>query len=437
MAKNITVAWRNPAVVTTLDHIEIWRKTGIGGSYAKVSPNLTVITASTLLDWVDDNGDLGLADGQEYYYQVRTYDALGNFTPVEDSLTISGVFIAPPSSFAAGTPTTNTIPLTWAKSVTGIMTQYRVYDDGVLLQTFVGDVDSGTLTGLLPATNYTNLTVRAFNGSSESADSNSINVTTDADVTAPLALYAYIDNSEPDTITVVYNEPMQGSLLSFIVRGGAGNPTGNPIAITGVGTNILKFQFATAWAINNTSTQITFTPGHNIRDMAGNIFVPGTALFVVNMIEGTGTELTIAGAHSKLAVETNSIAMWSLTSATASVETSDTKSGLYAAKITSSSAGIITRGTLSVNVDSAKNYKSTFWAKKVGGTVIGAGSPLDGSSTVVSAQIPNDGIWRPYSLLCNDPNTNVAAAYRFQVANSAASVIGEYILIDELTFKEY
>ena len=436
MAKNITVQWRNPAVVTTLDHIEIWRKTGVGGAYSKVSPNITTITASTLLSWVDDNGDLGLADGQEYFYQVRTYDALGNFTAVEDSLTISGVFIAPPSSFAAGTPTTNTIPLTWAKSVTGIMTQYRVYDDGVLIQTFVGDVDSGTLTGLIPATNYTNLTVRAFNGSSESADSNSINVTTDADVVAPLALYGYIDNSEPDTVTVVYNEPMQGSLLSFIVRGGAGNPTGNPIAITGVGTNILKFQFATAWAINNTSTQLTFNTGHNVRDMAGNFFAPGAPINVVNMIEGTGTELTIAGAHSKQAVEANSIAMWNATGTTFAVETVDTKSGLYAAKITSSSAGTTTRGHLLVNVDAALNYKATFWAKKVGGSTNGAGSPLDGSSTVVSAAIPNDNMWRPCSFLSNDPNTNANANLRFTVGN-VPSVIGEYILIDELTFKSY
>jgi hypothetical protein len=83
-----------------------------------------------------------------------------------------------PTSLAVGTPTSTTIPLTWVKSVSGLMTEYRVYDDGVLLQTFVGDVDAGTLTGLTPSTTYTNLTVRAFNGTSESPSSNAVDGTT-------------------------------------------------------------------------------------------------------------------------------------------------------------------------------------------------------------------------------------------------------------------
>lgn len=123
-----------------------------------------------------------LTDGLHHDVTVKTvWATAGESTTNESNVVIADLTtIAAPTSLAAGTPTSTTIPLTWVKSITGVMTEYRVYDDGVLLQTFTGDVAAGTLTGLTASTTYTNLTVRAFDGTTESADSNAVNGTTAA-----------------------------------------------------------------------------------------------------------------------------------------------------------------------------------------------------------------------------------------------------------------
>ena len=85
--------------------------------------------------------------------------------------------IAGPTNLASGVVTDTTIALTWTKSSSGVMTEYRAYNNGTYLQTFSGDVASGTLTGLDPDTLY-NLTIRAYDGTNESGDSNSVVETT-------------------------------------------------------------------------------------------------------------------------------------------------------------------------------------------------------------------------------------------------------------------
>jgi hypothetical protein len=127
--------------------------------------------------------DYSLSDGVLHSITAKPVGTInGEFAAVASSpvlVDLTGT-IAAPTSLTVGTPTSTTIPLTWVKSVTGVMVSYRVYDDGVLLQTFMGDVDSGTLTSLTPSTTYTNLTVRAFNGTAESPSSNAVNGTTTA-----------------------------------------------------------------------------------------------------------------------------------------------------------------------------------------------------------------------------------------------------------------
>lgn len=85
MAKQVTVTWTDPNPTTNLDHLEVWRKTGSGGTYAQVGADV----ATGVESLVDNNGGSGLADGQEYFYQVRAYNASGGYSYVESNITIS------------------------------------------------------------------------------------------------------------------------------------------------------------------------------------------------------------------------------------------------------------------------------------------------------------------------------------------------------------
>lgn len=432
MAKQIRVAWNNPSNTANLDHIEIWRKTGVAGTFEKLGSNITTITASTPLTYVDNNGGLGLADSQEYFYDVRTYNDAGGFTSVQSSVTISANAIAAPTSLAAGTPTTTTLPLTWTKSVTGVMTSYRVYRNGVLLQTFTGDVASGTLTGLTSGTSYV-LTVRAYNGTNESPDSNTITVSTATDTTAPTAIWAYVPDSNPSAIIVKFSEVVNCASPSYVNRNSPSSVVAT--AVSGSGTDTLTFTFATAITVDQLGLQISFNAGHVVQDLAGNLLAI-TTVNVSNMIIGTGTELLTAGAHSRVD-ETNSIAMFTASNATVTVETVDVIEGLYAAKITTTATGTSpTRGILLVNASNAKKYKTVCWAKKVGGSVSATLSALDGSVSPSVTSIPNDGIWRPCSYYSNFPTTNTASNLRLNVGSGTVTA-GSYLLIDKMSMKEY
>lgn len=119
-------------------------------------------------------------------YRIVIRWAFGRINVYIPNATGSASAVQPPTNLAAGTATDTTIPLTWTKSITGVMIEYRVYIGGTFQQSFTGDVASGTLTGLTANTTYNNITVRAFDGTNESSDSNSINVTTAAGAaTAP------------------------------------------------------------------------------------------------------------------------------------------------------------------------------------------------------------------------------------------------------------
>ena len=433
MAKQTKVAWNNPANTANLDHIEIWRKIGALGTFEKIGTNINTITASTPLFYIDNNSGVGLADGQQYFYDVRTYNSTGGFTSIQNSITISGILIAPPTALTVGTPTVNTLPLTWTKSVTGIMTEYRVYRNNVLLQTFVGDVASGTLTGLTAATAYS-LTVRGYNGSSESANSNVVIGNTANDVVAPTMIFAYVPNSNPDTIIVKFSEVVTAVNANFVSRTVPSNTAATSVA--GSGTDTLTFTFATPITVELLAVKIAFATGHVVKDLSGNLFNPGAPVDVVNMILGTGADLSVAGAHSRVG-EVNSIAMFTGNNANITVETTDVFDSIYAAKITAATtSGSVTRGVLLVNVSDTKKYKGVCWAKKVGGVTDGTLSPLDASATFTSAKVKPDGIWRPYSWYSNLPGTNANANLSLFVGSGTVDA-GTYLLIDKFSFNEY
>lgn len=85
-----------------------------------------------------------------------------------------------PSSLAAGTPTSTTIPITWVASTDAVgVTGYNVYNNGTLLQGGLTGT-SATISGLTASTSYT-LTLKAYDAASNlSAASNAVTVSTTA-----------------------------------------------------------------------------------------------------------------------------------------------------------------------------------------------------------------------------------------------------------------
>lgn len=159
-----------------------------------------------------------------------TSEALGAVMNIDNvSVKLDESYVPPsnpdaPTTLAVGTLTGTTADLTWTKSATGSMTNYRVYDDGVLMQTF-GDVASGTLTGLTESTSYTNITVRAWDGSLESSDSNSVGFTTEAPANPELM-------SDPNAANLL-NEVDAVGQFALGNLSTVGTDSGNPYPATG------------------------------------------------------------------------------------------------------------------------------------------------------------------------------------------------------------
>ena len=86
MAKQVTVGWVDPVDTTNADHIEVWRKTGVGGTYAQIGTDL----ALGVQTYVDQNGGSGLADSTDYYYDVRVYNSSGEYVSTLNNIVISG-----------------------------------------------------------------------------------------------------------------------------------------------------------------------------------------------------------------------------------------------------------------------------------------------------------------------------------------------------------
>lgn len=144
-----------------------------------ISVGVVLTTPITLSDGVSHNVT------HRAVYNDATLGLVGNVVVVD----LTAVVNAPTGLTDVGGETNpdTEINLQWVKSTSAAGGVYRVYIGGVLQQSF-GDVASGTLTGLTAETVYNNITVRYFVGGVESADSNSINVTTEAAAsgTAPI-----------------------------------------------------------------------------------------------------------------------------------------------------------------------------------------------------------------------------------------------------------
>lgn len=255
-----------------------------------------------------------LTDGVTHSITVKAVWTTGGESTLSSNAVSVNLTIAAPTSLTVGTPTSSTIPLTWTKSITGVMTAYRVYDDGVLLQTFTGDVASGTLTGLTASTTYTNLTVRAYNGTSESASSNAVNGTTTAASIPDLYGLDFSSDGATHSITIPKAATIGDDISikfgsanaiaaaanDYILGHGAGADTLNSFALLMDSTDatkvVLKF--------NNTfSTGAVITNGTVIRllvESSGvSMFKDGTLVEKITGTVGTLTGSYCIGAYNQ------------------------------------------------------------------------------------------------------------------------------------------
>lgn len=119
----------------------------------------------------------GLTPGTAYHYKGKAYNDAGEtvFSSVLDVVTT----ISTPTGFAAGTPTSTTIPLSW-NAVAGAVS-YKLYTsaDGYTTGTDLGNVTSYTPTGLTPSTTY-NYKLTAVGSDAESAKTGVVSATTAA-----------------------------------------------------------------------------------------------------------------------------------------------------------------------------------------------------------------------------------------------------------------
>lgn len=106
-----------------------------------------------------------------YYYQFRLVDTYSNYLDQWISFTVTS--LPAPTSFQASSVLSYSVALGW-NAVTGA-TGYKIYRNGQLIDTATGT--SYTDATAQPGTSYS-YTVRATNGSEDSPDSSSVNVTT-------------------------------------------------------------------------------------------------------------------------------------------------------------------------------------------------------------------------------------------------------------------
>ena len=87
MPKKVTITFKNPVDETNVNHMEVWWKLGVGGTYAQLGADIPFVTGTADYSVEDTSGNV--VDGANLYYEARAYNDVGGFSGVEGSLTIS------------------------------------------------------------------------------------------------------------------------------------------------------------------------------------------------------------------------------------------------------------------------------------------------------------------------------------------------------------
>jgi hypothetical protein len=123
---------------------EVWMTTG--------SQNVGTTTPYTFTDSAAHT----VGAGKNYSVSVRAYDALSGGTYTQASNAFMSVQLAPletPKSFAAGTPTVTSIPLSWVKANDNTRNTYTLKEGSTTV--YSGPGFSATATGLPPGSAHT------------------------------------------------------------------------------------------------------------------------------------------------------------------------------------------------------------------------------------------------------------------------------------------
>jgi len=145
-----------------------------------------------------------------------------NYYPLDQAPVTDTEAPTAPSNLASSNITQTTVNLTWTASSDNVgVANYRVYNSGTLIATVGSAATSYTLTGLLPDTTYS-LTVRGVDfANNESSNSNTVSVTTDADIVVTSSLPLYRVNASGATIV-----DNTSALVDWEADEGSGSNTG-------------------------------------------------------------------------------------------------------------------------------------------------------------------------------------------------------------------
>jgi len=172
-AQSVQLNW-TASVSTTVTGYNVYRGAVSGGPYTKV--NSTLVNGTNY-------PDTSVASGTMYYYVVTAVDPdpLESVNSNEISVTTPPL---PPSNVTPGTPTTNSVPLSWTASPTASVTGYNVYrgampgSENTKVNSTLVNGPSFTDTTVAPGTTYYYV-VKAFGlGNLESVASNEVSATT-------------------------------------------------------------------------------------------------------------------------------------------------------------------------------------------------------------------------------------------------------------------
>lgn len=121
MAKKVDVTFKNPVDETHIHHLELWRKTGAGGTFAQIGTDIAFVTGTANYSYEDLTAS---ADGVQYFYEARAYNDNGgetdgvDYNKVEENITLSANVPANGiTTISANNENINHLSLDWTNPV--------------------------------------------------------------------------------------------------------------------------------------------------------------------------------------------------------------------------------------------------------------------------------------------------------------------------------
>ena len=87
MAKKIQITFNNPIDESNIDHLEVWWKLGVGGTYVQLGSDIAFATGVSA--YTTDDVSANVVDDAVLYYDVRSYNSTGQYASVTNSIQIT------------------------------------------------------------------------------------------------------------------------------------------------------------------------------------------------------------------------------------------------------------------------------------------------------------------------------------------------------------